>query len=87
MNKYFLFSAIDRCAPCRALVFELDKSIPNWKEYINYVDIDNSTEEEINIATKLGITRIPVLTTNNEIVNNDIYIKIFKQIKEICTKE
>lgn len=80
--KYYLFSATARCAPCRVLVNRLNAELPTWKDFIEYVDVDDCTPEQHAIAMLTGIRSIPVLTTSTEIVPNG---SSFNKIKELCT--
>ena len=86
--NYYLFSAVSRCQPCRVLIDLLDHRIPNWKEKITYVDIDTANLELRKLAVKLGIMRIPAFSTDEKVLPSPMgYMDIYKQIKEICTKE
>lgn len=81
--KYHLFTAPHRCAPCRALELQLE-SIPNWKEHIEYINADGMSESQHDLAAKLGISRLPSFTSDDEVISS---AETFKKIKEICTSE
>lgn len=83
---YKLFSAVGRCAPCRKLVSDLDRDFPEWKEYIDYIDVDNTiTEEQMKFAQSIGIRALPTFSDDKEILRG---VFTAKKIKELClTKE
>lgn len=82
---YKLFSATHRCMPCRMLVHMLNTDFPSWKEYIEYIDVDNMTEEQKEILLRLKILRIPTLTNEKEIIkiNSNPSLAV-TQIKKLC---
>ena len=84
---YYLFSAIHRCQPCRVLVQMLDKEIPNWKDKIEYIDVDHSTDEQRALAIKLGIMSLPTFGDKDGIILKGYSINNFNKIKELCTSE
>lgn len=85
MEKLKLFSATHRCQPCRALVQALKERVPNWEDKVEYVDADNTSEENREIATKMGIRTIPALVDGDALITN--WMVILRYIKDICTKE
>lgn len=84
MEKYYLFSAVKRCPPCRMLVQQLDKEIPNWKDLIVYIDADEMTTEQMELAVKLGVRSLPTFSDNDKILFTGFSIKIVKTIIELC---
>lgn len=87
---YKLFSATGRCMPCRMLIQNLDLQFPEWKDYVEYIDVDGSmTKEQIELADKLGIRRIPSFTTEDKVIPlGHSPSGGAKKIKELClTKE
>lgn len=86
--NYYLFSAVHRCVPCKFLVHDLDKYFPEWKNYIEYVDVDNSTKEQMELALKLNIRTIPAFSNNETILLKGFTLKrTVEEIKNLCTKE
>lgn len=95
LKKYKLFSAVDRCQPCRMLAMELNKVFPEWRKYVEYINADSMTEEQINLASRLRVMRLPTFTDDKEIIN--LNPKDFtsshprekaRKIRELClTKE
>lgn len=83
--KYHLFTAPHRCPPCRALEAQLEL-IPNWKDNIEYINADEMTDEQMELANKLFISRLPSFTSNDEILKLS-QLDLVKKIKEICTSE
>lgn len=90
--SYKLFSATHRCMPCQILVRELDLIFPEWKDCVEYIDADNMTEEQIELASSLGVMRLPTFTNEKEIINlnqKDFTINNSREkarkIKELCT--
>lgn len=88
-KKYKLFSAISRCAPCRSLTRQLDIVFPEWKQYIEYVDVDGKmTKEQIDLAIKLGVMGLPSFTSDNEKIFQGFKPSLAEEIKKLClTKE
>jgi hypothetical protein len=67
------------------LVHMLNTDFPSWKEYIEYIDVDNMTEEQKEILLRLKILRIPTLTNEKEIIkiNSNPSLAV-TQIKKLC---
>lgn len=86
---YKLFSAVGRCAPCRKLAQDLDKQFPEWKEYIEYIDVDISmSKEQLELASKIGVRGLPSFTNDKKILYSGFTPNTVKKIKELClTKE
>ncbi len=86
---YKLFSAPHRCAPCKMLGRYLDLKFPEWKNYIEYVDVDGEmTKDQLEVIRKLGIRSLPSISTNEEIVCKGYDSFCIDEIKELClTKE
>jgi thiol-disulfide isomerase/thioredoxin len=82
--KYYLFSAVHRCPPCRALVAMLEKSNLPWRDVVEYVDVDNATKEQNELATKLGVLKIPAFGTDESLLPVKFSMDIFNKIKELC---
>ena len=83
--KHYLFTAPHRCPPCRRLEVELF-STSNWKDKVEYINADGMTEEQHILAQKLGISKLPTLATDTEIIQGNIK-DLTNKIKEICTSE
>ncbi len=84
--NYYLFSATHRCQPCRMLVDDLNKNFPDWKNYIEYVDVDKATKEQNELAVKLGIMSIPAFTNKDSILKKGYGRASVKEIEDLCTK-
>lgn len=40
MSKVYLFSNAKTCPPCTFLRQELDNTVPNWQDKVEYVDLN-----------------------------------------------
>lgn len=85
MEKLKLFSATHRCQPCRVLMQALKERVPNWEDKVEYVDADNTSTENNELAIKMGIRTIPALVDGNSVITG--WMEILRYIKDICTKE
>lgn len=83
--KYYLFTAPHRCPPCRRLEVELSNTL-NWQDKIEYINVDIMMAEHYTLTQKLGISKLPTLTTDTEIIQGNIK-DLTDKIKEICTSE
>lgn len=88
-KKFNLFSAVSRCQPCRMLVKDLDIQFPDWKQYINYVDVDKIDDQEIfDKIKKIGVVGLPSFANDEKILFVGYGPKLVLKIKELClTKE
>lgn len=83
--KYYLFTAPHRCPPCRRLEVMLE-STSNWKDKIEYINADAMSEEQHTLAQILGISKLPTLATDTEIIRGDLTELTYK-IHKVCTSE
>lgn len=80
-----LFSATKRCMPCRALVNKLNVEFPEWKQYIEYIDVDGDmTKEQTTLAHKLGVMGLPSFTDEDKILYRGFKPSMIKEIKQLC---
>lgn len=87
-KDYKLFSAVQRCVPCMRLVDSLNKEFPEWKNYINYIDADNMSEDEMELAQKLSVLSLPTFADDNKILFRGFRPDLATTIKDLCiTKE
>jgi len=85
---YKLYSAVHRCPPCRALVASLDIDFPEWRDYIEYVNADDMSEEQRELGYKVGVFSLPSIVDDEKILFKGYRSGMVDQIKEIClTKE
>jgi len=88
MKKYFLYSAVGRCAPCRLMVFELDTQFPEWKDYIEYIDADTMSDIHREMAVKLMVMHLPSFCDEDKVIFRGFDRLMIGKIKELClTKE
>lgn len=87
LPKYYLYSNTQTCPPCRELKRQLDKNFPDWKKYINYVDINNMTIENIGHIVNISISSLPSFTSETEIISVGYSPQILTKIIELCTSE
>ena len=86
-TKYYLYSNVQTCAPCRSLVKALDLMLPNWKEYIEYRDINNLSPESLAHIVKVNVRSLPSFTDEDNIISVGYSPQKLKQIIELCTQE
>lgn len=88
MKKYFIYSAVSRCAPCKMLVSGLDANFPEWKNYIEYIDADTMSTEHREMAIKLMVMHLPSFCDKERVIFRGYDKTIIGKIKELClTKE
>lgn len=88
MKKYFLYSAISRCAPCKLLVAKLDEEFPKWRDYIEYIDADTMSTEHREMAIKLMVMHLPSFCDSERVIFRGYDKIMIGKIKELClTKE
>ncbi len=84
-NKLKLFSAVGRCQPCRMLQTTLDKDFPKWKDYIEYIDVDDTlSEDNYTLANKLHIMGLPSITDENTILFKGFKSDTVDKLKQLC---
>lgn len=85
---YKLYSATHRCMPCRMLVNQLNIDFKDWENYIEYIDADNMSKEESDLALKLNVRSLPTITDADKIVFRGFDRSMVDKIKKLClTKE
>lgn len=84
MKKYYLFSAVDRCAPCRLLAARLEEEFPEWKNYIEYINADTLTKEQRDLAMKLMVMHLPSFCDSEKVIFRGFEKTMVSKIKELC---
>jgi thiol-disulfide isomerase/thioredoxin len=82
--SYKLFSATHRCPPCKALVASLDKNFPEWKNHIEYINADDMTDEQLEVAQKLRVVSLPSFANDDIILYRGFSPNMIEEIKELC---
>lgn len=84
MKKYYLFSALSRCAPCRQLKERLDNEFPEWETYIEYINADDLSKEQRELAMKLYVMHLPSFCDNEKVIFRGFEKTMVSKIKELC---
>lgn len=83
MSKVYLFSNAKTCPPCTFLRQELDNTVPNWQDKVEYVDLNKAlSEEQEALKVKLGIRSIPALADENGVIGVG-FGSIYNYIKKL----
>ena len=80
----YLFSRTLTCPPCRQLVSKLESELPEWKQLIKYIDLNQPTQEDMELAIKYGIVALPSLVLNGVVVDKrqNPYFNVIKKCIE-----
>ena len=74
--------------PCRHLKSELDKNFENWKDHIEYIDIDEDmTKDQLTLIQKLGIMGLPSFTDEEKKLFRGFKPSMVGEIKKLCSQE
>lgn len=84
MSKYYIFSNVQTCPPCRFMVDHLNAECPGWKEKVEYVDLTKGiTTEQEALLTKHSVRSIPAIVNNEEHLGVG-FSKIVGLVMELC---
>lgn len=86
-KKYYLYSNTQTCPPCRVLKQNLELTFPEWKDHINYIDINNMSNTEMLHIIKVNVRALPSFTDEDQIISTGYSPEKLKQIIELCTQE
>lgn len=81
---YKLYSAVDRCMPCKMLVRDLDKNFPDWKSYIRYIDADTMDSQDAKLLIDLKVFSVPTVTDDSKVLFKGYNPNMVQKIKELC---
>ena len=85
-KKYYLYSNIQTCPPCRTLKNNLDLMFPEWKDHIEYRDINSLDQESLQHISKINVRSLPSFTDEDNIIFVGYSPEKLKQIIELCTQ-
>lgn len=69
------------------LIESLDRSFPAWKDYINYIDADTMSSENLSLAQKLRVMGLPSFTDEDNIIHKGYRPEIVKDIIARCKRQ
>ena len=72
--------------PCKHLKELLDRKVPDWRNCLTYVNLNNPSDKEAELVLKYDIRRVPSLIINDEKKGGNV-MELLNYIKELCISE